>query len=140
MAGWSTSAGAHIESDTMRCSLALFAAVKKTTGLTGLAVDPKATTNYTNVLLRLKRDILTIPESAAYRVVLEKTVAERLAIVKAATSVEEIETKIGAGQIEELIIQAKKELDIIPVVKKYQVWQDLEVQPPKDQWKYPGRK
>lgn len=124
----------------MFVAVALRQTVKKTTGLAGLAVDPNGRANYLTLLERLHRDLRTLPETAAYRFALEKTVVNRMNIVKSTESIADIESKIGAGQIEELIVQGNKELNLISSLKQYQPWKDLEVAPPKGQWHYPGRK
>jgi len=47
-------------------------------------------------------------------------------VVKASSSVEEIERKIGAGQAEQLIKQAQDELKLIPTLLEARVWEAYE--------------
>jgi len=50
--------------------------------------------------------------------------------------IEEIENKIGAGLIEEVIQVAEGELQLVDVLKRSEVWQDLEEKPVEGQWSY----
>ncbi|TVY53206.1 NADH-ubiquinone oxidoreductase 29.9 kDa subunit [Lachnellula suecica] len=50
--------------------------------------------------------------------------------------IEELETKIGAGLIEEVIQVAEGELKLVNVMVKSQVWEDLEEKPVEGQWTY----
>ncbi|KAI9639956.1 hypothetical protein NHQ30_011686 [Ciborinia camelliae] len=50
--------------------------------------------------------------------------------------IEEIENKIGAGLIEEVIQVAKGELTLIDILLKAKVWEDLEEKPVEGQWTY----
>ncbi|KAI0540729.1 ETC complex I subunit conserved region-domain-containing protein [Xylaria digitata] len=57
-----------------------------------------------------------------------------------ADQVEEIENKIGAGLIEEVVQMAESELKLIDVLYEAKVWESLEEQPPAGQWEYFERK
>merc|ERR1712093_773337 len=50
--------------------------------------------------------------------------------------VSEIENKIGAGLIEEVIQVAEGELKLVDVLAKSKVWEDLEEKPVEGQWEY----
>jgi len=50
--------------------------------------------------------------------------------------VEEIENKIGAGLIEEVVQVAEGELKLVDVMAKARVWEDLEEKPVEGQWTY----
>ncbi|KUJ17072.1 uncharacterized protein LY89DRAFT_734063 [Mollisia scopiformis] len=50
--------------------------------------------------------------------------------------IEEIENKIGAGLIEEVIQVAEGELKLVDVMLKAKVWEDLEEKPVEGQWTY----
>ncbi|QSZ35657.1 hypothetical protein DSL72_006779 [Monilinia vaccinii-corymbosi] len=50
--------------------------------------------------------------------------------------IEEIENKIGAGLIEEVIQVAKGELKLTDILLKARVWEDLEEKPVEGQWTY----
>ncbi|CAJ2512184.1 Uu.00g051990.m01.CDS01 [Anthostomella pinea] len=53
-----------------------------------------------------------------------------------ADQVEEIEGKIGAGLIEEVVQMAESELRLIDVMYDAKVWESLEEKPPAGQWEY----
>ncbi|CAH0050026.1 unnamed protein product [Clonostachys solani] len=53
-----------------------------------------------------------------------------------ADQVHELEQKIGAGLIEEIIEVAEGELQLIDTMEKSKVWEDLEEKPVEGQWTY----
>ncbi|KAI0505772.1 ETC complex I subunit conserved region-domain-containing protein [Xylaria bambusicola] len=53
-----------------------------------------------------------------------------------ADQVEEIENKIGAGLIEEVVQMAESELKLIDIMYEAKVWESLEEKPPAGQWEY----
>ncbi|KAH7035499.1 ETC complex I subunit conserved region-domain-containing protein [Microdochium trichocladiopsis] len=53
-----------------------------------------------------------------------------------ANQIEELETKIGAGLIEEVVQVAENELKLVEVMKENKVWESLEEKPPAGQWEY----
>jgi len=58
----------------------------------------------------------TVPAGSAYRSSVTTMVTERLSIVNGTDDLGKIEAAIGAGQVEELLIQATDELALIPVL------------------------
>lgn len=56
-----------------------------------------------------------------------------------AEQISEVETKIGAGLIEEVIQVAEGELKLVDVMVKAKVWEDLEEKPVEGQWTYFAR-
>jgi NADH dehydrogenase (ubiquinone) 1 alpha subcomplex subunit 5 len=66
--------------------------------------------------------VSTIPSSAIYRVNVEKTTRYRLKIIQENDSVESIEAKLGVGQIEEILEQARDELELIPHMADWEPW------------------
>ncbi len=63
------------------------------------------------------------------------------------SDIDQLEEKIGRGQAEELIVQVKRmlsslhqaqeELHLAKRLLEWKVWEPLEEQPPRDQWKWP---
>ncbi|KAI1821728.1 ETC complex I subunit conserved region-domain-containing protein [Xylaria intraflava] len=53
-----------------------------------------------------------------------------------ADQVGEVETKIGAGLIEEVVQMAESELKLIDIMYEAKVWENLEEKPPAGQWEY----
>eukprot|EP00475_Leptophrys_vorax_P004133 TRINITY_DN12466_c0_g1_i1.p1 TRINITY_DN12466_c0_g1~~TRINITY_DN12466_c0_g1_i1.p1 ORF type:complete len:138 (+),score=8.16 TRINITY_DN12466_c0_g1_i1:40-453(+) len=101
----------------------LFARVKESTGIVGLDVVPNAR----DVLIALYRETLdcvrVIPQEAVYRQNVEALARHRLRICEEAAEAEEIEARVGGGQVEELIEMAKDELDLIPKMAEWKPWE-----------------
>ncbi|KAI0165009.1 ETC complex I subunit conserved region-domain-containing protein [Xylariaceae sp. FL1272] len=57
-----------------------------------------------------------------------------------ADQVEEIENKIGAGLIEEVVQMAESELKLVDIMYEAKVWENLEEKPAEGQWEYFERK
>ncbi|KAI1261062.1 ETC complex I subunit conserved region-domain-containing protein [Xylariaceae sp. FL1019] len=57
-----------------------------------------------------------------------------------ADQVEEIENKIGAGLIEEVVQMAESELKLVDIMYQAKVWESLEEKPAEGQWEYFERK
>ena len=62
---------------------------------------------------------------------------DRTALLKSTQCPQELEKKIGGGQLEECIIQAKYELDTAKRILEERAWEPLISEPPKNQWKWP---
>ncbi|KAG7807088.1 hypothetical protein KL921_004512 [Ogataea angusta] len=110
------------------------------TGLTGIHQHP----NPRPVLIKLYNSTLTklkekFPEESVYRKSVESLTKSRLAIVEANDVVEQIEQKIGCGLVEELIIQANEEYELLHKMAEWRVWDELEEKPLPDQWVYWGK-
>ncbi|KFM71968.1 NADH dehydrogenase [ubiquinone] 1 alpha subcomplex subunit 5, partial [Stegodyphus mimosarum] len=111
--------------------------IKKCTQLTGLAVakNPhRVLTSYYNKILRALENI---PEGAAYRQHTTKLVEERLALVTVEPDVRKLEDKINAGQVEELILHAERELMLARRMITWKPWEPLQTVPTSKQWKWP---
>ncbi|KXJ95637.1 ETC complex I subunit conserved region-domain-containing protein [Microdochium bolleyi] len=57
-----------------------------------------------------------------------------------ADQIEELETKFGAGLIEEVVQVAENELKLVEVMNESKVWESLEEKPSEGQWEYFERK
>ena len=66
-----------------------------------------------------------------------KILNERTALLKSTPCPQELEKKIGDGQLEECIVQAKYELDLAKRILEERAWEPLISEPPKNQWKWP---
>ncbi|KAK3581287.1 hypothetical protein CHS0354_033020 [Potamilus streckersoni] len=110
---------------------------KITTGLTGLKVinEPHEMLKvlYEKILIALDK----IPATAAYRVNTEQIVRNRMQHVLTERNVQVLEQKIDGGQIEEVILQAKRELALARKMIEWKPWEPLVAQAPKNQWKWP---
>ncbi|CAG8606247.1 16487_t:CDS:2, partial [Acaulospora morrowiae] len=119
----------------MQITRTLFnAAQKTTTELFGLAVHPNPRPHLLNIYKKTLESLTQIPPTAVYRQATEALTQHRLSIVESNEDVKEIESKIGAGIIEEVIWQAEDELKLLDKVKEWKVWEPLEEPPPKGQW------
>lgn len=98
--------------------------IKQTTGIVGLEVIPNSRGVLRGLVQRVLSDVRAhIPEEAGYRKVVEATYASRLDVIDANEDPAAIEAKIGSGQIEELVAQAKDELGLIPKMKEWKPWE-----------------
>jgi NADH dehydrogenase (ubiquinone) 1 alpha subcomplex subunit 5 len=64
-------------------------------------------------------------------------IQDRLQAVKAEPNIEKLETKINSGQIEEVIIQAERELHLARRMLEWRAWEPLTQEAPATQWKWP---
>ncbi|XP_022649973.1 NADH dehydrogenase [ubiquinone] 1 alpha subcomplex subunit 5-like [Varroa jacobsoni] len=110
--------------------------LKKTTGLTGLAVHK----NPHHILGVLYKKILQaldqIPQDATYRRSTEPIIQEKLALVQSINEIAQLEDKLGY-QAEECIQQAENELVLARQFQTWKPWLPLETPAPPDQWKWP---
>lgn len=92
----------------------LLSKVKESTGITGLQVQPNAREVLIGLYNKTLDVVQIIPETAQYRKTVEEISRHRLKVVEESKGWEEIEAKLGAGQVEQVIEQAKDELLLIP--------------------------
>lgn len=112
-------------------------ALKKTTGITGLAVARNPEHNLRVVYGKILKVLKKIPPHAAYRKYTEEIVQTRLQAVIDSKNYEEIEKKVNCGQVEELIKQAEQELILARKFVAWKPWEPLVSQPPPNQWTWP---
>lgn len=115
------------------------AATGNPTGITGLFQHP----NPRPALVEIYRATLEfaheeLPESVYKRSIVGFT-GKRLEIVQSTENVREIESQIGNGLVEELLIQAAEELELAKKMKAWESWAELEEKPLADQWVYFGK-
>ncbi|XP_050310562.1 NADH dehydrogenase [ubiquinone] 1 alpha subcomplex subunit 5 [Anthonomus grandis grandis] len=112
-------------------------ALKKTTGLTGLAVSTNPHHTLGVLYGKILRTLQKMPESAAYRRHTEAVIQERTEILRATPCVEEAEKKINCGQLEEVIVQAENELQLARKMLTWKPWEPLVKAAPAEQWAWP---
>ncbi|KAF5306980.1 hypothetical protein FQR65_LT07203 [Abscondita terminalis] len=100
-------------------------AIKKTTGLTGLAVSAVPHHSLGVLYGKIMRTLQKMPETAAYRKYTEKIICERAQILNSTKDVGQIENTIGCGQVEELIVQAENELMLARKMLNWKPWENL---------------
>ncbi|XP_059613401.1 NADH dehydrogenase [ubiquinone] 1 alpha subcomplex subunit 5 [Phlebotomus argentipes] len=112
-------------------------ALKLTTGLTGLAVSANPHHTLGVLYSKILRALQKMPQDAAYRKYTEKVVQERATIVSTTADVKAIESRIGCGQVEELIVQAENELILARKMLGWKPWETLATKAPANQWDWP---
>ncbi|XP_017876203.1 NADH dehydrogenase [ubiquinone] 1 alpha subcomplex subunit 5 [Ceratina calcarata] len=113
-------------------------ALKKTTGLTGLAVSKHPHTELRLIYDRLLRLASHLPADYTYRKSVENLVKERSEILQQSPNVADIEAKIGQGQIEEIIVHAQNELALMKDIVEQKPWENLIEKAPPHQWTWPA--
>jgi len=82
--------------------------------------------NARNTLIDLYRATFValqeVPAEARYRINVEKTISHRMKLVEQTEDVLELEEKLGLGKIEEVIEQAKDELQLVPFMVEHAPW------------------
>jgi hypothetical protein len=127
------------------------AVVKRSTGIVGLDVVPEGRAVLAALYERILRDVRVIPAHVSFRDALENATRYRLGVVNAVEDVSArplttrvsaaphprqpallfsadrqiaaIETEINAGQVEQLIEQAKSDLELIPQFASWRTWE-----------------
>ncbi|XP_074871270.1 NADH dehydrogenase [ubiquinone] 1 alpha subcomplex subunit 5 [Carettochelys insculpta] len=112
-------------------------ALKKTTGLVGLAVVEKPHERLKTLYAKILAVLQTMPKDAAYRKYTEQIVNERFNMVNTEPSVQKLEDKMKSGQIEEVMMQAESELLLARKMAQWKPWEPLVEEPPSDQWRWP---
>ncbi|KAF2356077.1 ETC complex I subunit [Trinorchestia longiramus] len=112
-------------------------AIKKTTGLTGLAVSRNPHQILNILHAKILRCLQKMPQDAAYRKYTEQIILERDSAVKSEPTVPGLETKLGGGQAEELIQQAERELMLARKMLDWKPWEPLIAEAPNKQWTWP---
>ncbi|GBG80609.1 hypothetical protein CBR_g31069 [Chara braunii] len=106
-----------------RFSRPLLARVKEATNIVGFEVVPNAREVLINLYNDMLRQVQVIPEQAKYRQDVEKVARYRLRVCEEEEDWEKIEKRIGCGQVEELIWQAKDEMTLIPKMAEWKPWE-----------------
>ncbi|KAI8638975.1 ETC complex I subunit conserved region-domain-containing protein [Parasitella parasitica] len=118
----------------------LFQAVTKvSTRIAGVPVHPNPRPHLIQTYNTTLEALARIPSTAVYRQATESLTQQRLSIVESTEDVQEIESKINVGQIEEIIMQAEDELKMVAKMEEWKAWEPLEAPIPKGQWVYPSK-
>jgi NADH dehydrogenase (ubiquinone) 1 alpha subcomplex subunit 5 len=99
---------------------------KTTTGLVGLPVHPDPIP----ALISANKAVLTrlteIPADAGYRINAEKVANFRIAKAEeSAGDIDAVEKAVACGQIEELIVQAEDEMEVVEMYIRERLWEDM---------------
>ncbi|XP_071499073.1 NADH dehydrogenase [ubiquinone] 1 alpha subcomplex subunit 5-like [Diadema setosum] len=112
-------------------------AIKKSTGLVGIAVEAKPHEKLRVLYSKILASLQQIPKEASYRQYTEQIVNERLGVVQSENDVQKIESRLQSGQIEEVILQAEAELSLARKMADWKAWEPLAGDAPPGQWKWP---
>lgn len=99
-----------------RIARPLMAKVKETTGIVGLDVVPNAREVLISLYSKTLDDIQSVPKDEGYRKAVESFTNHRLKVCQEEEDWEQIEKRLGCGQVEELIEEAKDELKLISML------------------------
>merc|ERR1712216_627339 len=99
------------------------ASVKATTNLVGLDVVPNAPEILADLYTKTLEEVQSIPKTSEYRVNVEKITNYRLKVVNDKGEIDAIESVLGL-QVEEMINEAKDELNLIPKMLEWKPWED----------------
>lgn len=100
----------------------LLARVKQTTGIVGLDVVPNAREVLIELYSKTLKEIKAVPEDEGYRKAVESFTKQRLKVCQEEEDWELIEKKLGCGQVEELIEEARDELTLIGKMIEWDPW------------------
>lgn len=99
-----------------RIARPLMAKVKETTGIVGLDVVPNAREVLISLYTKTLNEIQTVPEDEGYRKAVESFTSHRLKVCQEEEDWEQIEKRLGCGQVEELIEEAQDELKLLSML------------------------
>ncbi|MED6118309.1 hypothetical protein PIB30_001539 [Stylosanthes scabra] len=100
----------------------LMAKVKQTTGIVGLDVVPNAREVLIGLYRKTLKEIQAVPEDEGYRKAVESFTRHRLKVCEEEEDWENIEKRLGCGQVEELIEEAEDELKLIDKMIEWDPW------------------
>ncbi|KAG9450872.1 hypothetical protein H6P81_010837 [Aristolochia fimbriata] len=100
----------------------LLAKVKETTGIVGLDVVPNAREVLISLYSKTLKEIQAVPPDEGYRKAVESFTTHRLKVCQEEEDWEQIEKRIGCGQVEELIEEARDELTLIGKMIEWDPW------------------
>ncbi|KAF8642313.1 hypothetical protein AX16_009583 [Volvariella volvacea WC 439] len=124
----------------LRLSRPLYQALKKTTGITGLAVHPDPLPELIKTYESTLSILDNIPAGSIYRQGVEALTQKKLDVVRSASGdIALAESQLGDGQIEQALGVASDELRLAAKMVEWKAWEPLEEKPEAGQWEYPGQ-
>ncbi|OWA54792.1 putative NADH dehydrogenase [ubiquinone] 1 alpha subcomplex subunit 5 [Hypsibius exemplaris] len=111
----------------------------RSTGLTRLEVSKIPHHTLTVLYGKTLRTLQKMPEESTYRQSAERIVKERLDLVTKYKDPVQLEQKINAGLLEEVILHAEYELMLARNFLEWKPWEPLISEPPPNQWQWPVR-
>ncbi|KAF9241333.1 Ndufa5, NADH-ubiquinone oxidoreductase subunit [Melanogaster broomeanus] len=113
--------------------------VKKTTGITGLAVHPNPLPALAETYQSTLSVLSSIPATSVYRQGVEALTKHKLNIVQSANGdIATVEKQLDEGQVEESLDIANDELKVAQNMLEWKAWEPLEERPVHGQWEYFG--
>ncbi|CAI8593712.1 unnamed protein product [Vicia faba] len=100
----------------------LMARIKQTTGIVGLDVVPNAREVLIGLYSKTLNEIQKVPKDEGYRKAVESFTNHRLKVCQEEEDWEKIESRLGCGQVEELIEEAQDELKLIGYMIEWDPW------------------
>jgi len=123
-----------------RITRPLFQVLKKTTGITGLAVHPNPLPELRQTYESTLALLSSLPPTSVYRQGVAALTARRLQVLRDAQGdVAAAEAALGEGQIEEALDVAADELRLVSKMVEWKAWEPLVEHPEPGQWEYPGQ-
>ncbi|GLB36189.1 putative ETC complex I subunit conserved region [Lyophyllum shimeji] len=124
----------------LRVTRPLAQVLKRTTGITGLAVHPNPLPELTKTYESTLAVLSSIPPSSVYRQGVEALTLRKLKIVQGANgNIAAVEKQLEEGQIEESLDIASDELKLAAKMVEWKAWEPLEEKPEPGQWEYAGQ-
>jgi len=103
-----------------------FATYKTSTGLVGLAVDPQGRENLLAISEKVLAAAKKLPAGTEYRTQVEQWFNYLKKVTTEHVDIMAIEDEVDLGQIEELIEDAKSELELVNYYYENKVWELVE--------------
>ncbi|CAN6663735.1 hypothetical protein TRVA0_035S00826 [Trichomonascus vanleenenianus] len=106
------------------------------TGITGVFRHPNPQPALIALYEATLKEVSALPQTSIYRQSVENLTKARKEAVESSQTAEQVEQKIGAGLIEEILIQANEELSLIKQMAEAKPWEELIEAPEPGQWEY----
>ena len=97
--------------------------LKLSTGIAFLDVEPFPRMKLMKLYYLILQEIAALPDAYNYKFLSRETTKWRMKVVDENRSIRDIEKKVGAGLIEELIFQAHNEIKLLRLMGKWKPWE-----------------